>query len=369
LTVGAKGIDIFRVYQNVTSWEQVRGSDVGYCWIKATDGLKIATFNADRNWAPAPADPTVAGARSVGIAPGLYHWGKGNDPENEADVFAGEVIRLGCRGTGALPPALDAEDSAIGPTWAARRTWCIAFLRRLQERVGQERVAIYMNASWAQALRPDQWDIPGLIIWIAAYGSNNGARSVRAITSLYTGRYDVQQFTSLGVHLVAGIRSNGLDVNESDIPLDQLLGGDDVGVVDGFSDRGFGELFYHRKVSTPDPVGAPNWQLGLGELLEGAWRGGQLVESAVLPLLAQIANDPDVDADTLTRIAQEAARTAGQEQGRVVAERLGAQFSELVKAALEQVQEADNLEEAKATATEVLRQLREALPAGGQGKA
>lgn len=225
--MGAKGIDIFRVYQSVWSWQQVAADDVEFCWIKATHGLGIATFNADRNYAPAPADPTVEGARSVGIAPGLYHWGKGNDPEDEADVFAGEVIRLGCRGPGTLPPALDAEDASIGPTWAARRAWCIAFLKRLQERIGQQRVAIYMNASWAAALRPDQWDIPGLIIWIAAYGANTGQRSTRAVTDLYDGRADVQQFTSLGLHLVDGITSNGLDVNEADTALEVLLEGDD----------------------------------------------------------------------------------------------------------------------------------------------
>jgi GH25 family lysozyme M1 (1,4-beta-N-acetylmuramidase) len=363
----AKGIDIFRVYETVTDWSQVRDSGVEFCWAKASDGLRIA-FDNDPNRTPRPADPTVAGTRSVGIAPGLYHWGKGNAPEDEADFFAAEVIRLGCRGDGALPPALDAEDAAIGVTWAARRDWCIRFLRRLQERIGQDRVAVYMSASWAAALRPDQWDIPGLVLWIAAYGSNNGTRSIWAITQLYDGRVDVHQYTSLGVHLVDGITAQGLDVNESNIPLDQLLGGDDVGVVTGFSDDGFVELMYNRKVSTPDPENAPDYQLGLGQLLEGAWRGAQLVESAVVPMLAQIAADPNVTADALRQIVQDAARTAGAEQGRVVAEALGARINDLVTAALKQVQDADNLDEAKQTATELLKQLRAAL-GGNAGQA
>ena len=367
--MGAKGIDVFRVYQNVYDWPLVRDSGVEFCWIKATHGLGVATYNADHNWAPAPADPTVAGARSVDIAPGLYHWGKGNNPEDEADVYADEVIRLGCHGDGVLPPALDAEDDAIGPTWDARRDWCIRFLRRLQQRIGQQRVAIYMNAFWAQQLRPHEWDIPGLVIWIAAYGSNNGDRSISAVTAMYTGRVDVHQFTSLGLHLVDGISSNGLDVNEADIPLDQLLGGDDVGVVEGFTDSGFNDLMYGRKVSTPDPENSPDWQLGLGELLEGAWRGGQLIETFVVPVLAEAVRNPDVDANALRQIAQDAARTAGQEQGRVVAERLGAQVSQLVTTALQQVQEADNLDEAKKTATELLKQLRAVLPNGDTGKA
>lgn len=284
--MGAKGIDIFRVYQNVTDWLKVKQSGVEYCWIKATHGLGIATYNADRKWAPAPADPTVAGARSVGIAPGLYHWGKGNDPEDEADLFAGEVVRLGCRGPGTLPPALDAEDSALGPSWAARRAWCIAFLKRLQERIGQQRVAIYMNASWAQALRPDKWDIPGLVIWIAAYGSNTGARSTRAITDLYDGRYDVQQFTSLGLHLVGGIESQGLDVNEADTPLDHILGGDDMQL---------NELINFR----PDLGGAPRnlWD-GIAQLLSNQAATNAAL-AATHAMIAAIAKNPDITREAL----------------------------------------------------------------------
>lgn len=219
--MGDKGIDIFRVYQTVQDWQAVRDSDVLFCWIKATNGNGIATFNADRGYAPAPADPTVEGALSVGIAPGLYHYALGGSPEAQAEVFAREVNRLGCKGPGYLPPALDAEELAIGPTWAARREWCIRFLLRLRELVKQDRVAIYMNASWAANTRPDQWDIPGLVIWVAAYGPNDGGRHA---IPFYEGRFDVYQFTSQGLRHVRGIRSEGLDVNEANTPLSVLLG-------------------------------------------------------------------------------------------------------------------------------------------------
>jgi hypothetical protein len=153
------------------------------------------------------------------------------------------------------------------------------------------------------------------------------------------------------------------------IPLAQLQGGDDVGVVEGFTDAGFTNMVHHRKVSTPDPDNAPNFQLSIGQLLEGAWRGGQLIETVVIPVLAEAVRNPDVDVDALRQIAQDAARTAGQEQGRVLAEILGAEFSGLVTDALEKVQDTDNLDEAKQTVAELLRQLREALPAGTPGKA
>jgi hypothetical protein len=166
--------------------------------------------------------------------------------------------------------------------------------------------------------------------------------------------------------LLLGTQTDRLELY---VPLDQLKGGDDVGVVEGFTDKAFVELLFHRKVSTPDPEGAPDWQLSMAQLLEGSWRGGQVVEAVVVPLLAKLANDPDVDAETMNRIAQDAARTAGQEQGRVIAEALGAQITDLVTSALEKVRDSDNLDEAKKTVAELLKQLRAALSAGEPGKA
>jgi len=216
------GLDIFRVYQDVTDWPEVAAAGVRYCWIKATNGDHVATFNAP-SWAPAPADPTVAGCRSVGIAPGLYHFAVPGDPVIQADVFADEVIRLGCFGPGTLPPALDMEDDRFGSDWTAIRTWSITFLRRLRERLGGARVAFYASAFWMANLAPDTWEIDGLLIWCAVYGPNDGVRYEVTRYSPYRGRVDVHQYTSAGS--VPGISSGGLDENHSFLPFDQLVGG------------------------------------------------------------------------------------------------------------------------------------------------
>ena len=211
----AKGIDIFRVYQDVRDWQAVRDS-VEFVWIKATNGDHVARFN---DGSPAPADPTVAGASSVGLPCGLYHYAMNGDPVAQADVFADEVLRLGCHGPGFLPPALDVEEPGTVTADFATR-----FLTHLRDRIGQDRVAIYTSAGAMADLQPADWGISGLIIWTAAYGPNDGARHPIADWSKYRGRTDVHQYTSVG--FCPGINSSGLDENESDIPLTQLLGTD-----------------------------------------------------------------------------------------------------------------------------------------------
>ncbi|MDF2968354.1 MAG: hypothetical protein K0Q93_2132 [Nocardioidaceae bacterium] len=284
----SRGIDIFRIYQTVTNWRAVRDSGVEYCWIKATNGTRIA-FGNDAARTPAPADPTVAGCRSVGIAPGLYAYALPGDAVAQADAFANEVIRLGCRGQGTLPPALDLEEPGTkDASWAQR------FLRRLQERIGQQRVAIYLSASWAADLRPDTWNIPGLIIWIAAYGSNNGRRGA---IPYYRGRTDVHQFTSVGLHLVRGISSGGLDVNEADIALSTLLGGEEDDMFDD-SDR--------AKLDRVNAFLAESENAPGGQTVHDAiWRNGDALaqvlakQDAQTEVLATIAQNPNVTVDEL----------------------------------------------------------------------
>jgi GH25 family lysozyme M1 (1,4-beta-N-acetylmuramidase) len=182
----AKGIDIYR-YQDVTSWHAVKDSGVSYIWVKLTDGGAPAIVRGDRQ---------VAGAKSIGVPVGGYHYAQFNPgPEAQADILIGEVRRLGAIG---LVPMLDLEDP-FGPDQRAR-DFGIRFCRRIHA-LGF-RPGVYMNDSMAKALRPDQWGIPGLAIWIARYGSKPA----------YGGRYDVHQYSSTGS--VPGI-SGAVDMNES----------------------------------------------------------------------------------------------------------------------------------------------------------
>lgn len=210
-----RGLDIYIGFQTVTSWAAVRDSGVRYIWTKATDGTRYAPNGR--------ADTYVNGARSVGIPVGIYHYAQPGDPIAQADFFADEVIRLGCYGPGAVPPALDIEEAGI----SGIRQWSIDFLWRLKNRLGGAKVTLYASASWMATLQPDTMGIPDLINWVAAYGSNDGGRYPSAITSAgYNGTVHVHQYTSAGSN--PGISSSGLDVNWSYITMEQLTGGNEM---------------------------------------------------------------------------------------------------------------------------------------------
>ena len=198
------GIDIHPYYQRAVNWSTVRDhSDVAWCYVKASDGgYRYRKTVAGVDYVP---DTHVAGAKSVGIPVGVYHYAQLSNPEAQAAVLLGEHRRLGA----SLPPMLDLEAPFQANSYA--RDFANAFLRRVAD--GGYRPCVYMSSSWAKTLRPDQWGIPGLIIWVASYGPNNGRQN--ALTGGYPGRYDIHQYTSTG-------RVNGIS---SDTDLNATHGG------------------------------------------------------------------------------------------------------------------------------------------------
>lgn len=186
------GVDIYR-YQTVTDF-QAMGSAVAYAWVKLTDGDGPAVVRGDKQ---------VNGCRAAGIPVGGYHYAQRGDPVKQASVFLAECQRLGALD---LAPALDME-APFAPNATARD-----FATRFCTAVAQagHRPAVYMSASWAGTLRPDQWGIPGLVVWVAAYGVNDGKRYPSSVTRYYEGPYHVHQFTSTG-H-VPGVSGN-VDLN------------------------------------------------------------------------------------------------------------------------------------------------------------
>ncbi|OLR95425.1 glycoside hydrolase family 25 protein [Actinokineospora bangkokensis] len=194
------GIDIYGRYQSVSDWSAVRGAGVRFAWIKASDGGGPAVVRADA---------FVGGAKSVGIAVGLYHFAqKSPTPEAQADVLVGEVRRLGAAG---IPPALDLEDnSSTGLRWAPAeaRDFGTRFLQRLRAH-GYSRVALYSSTSQLALWGPDSWGVPGLVVWAARYGTNNGTNQG---LGGYAGRVDVHQYTSVGQ--IPGI-AGSVDLNNA----------------------------------------------------------------------------------------------------------------------------------------------------------
>lgn len=179
------GIDIYR-YQTVTDPAAVARAGVKYAWVKGTDGFGKAQ---------APADNQVRQMKAAGIPVGLYHYAQLGDPRRQAEIFINEVNRLGAWG---VMPALDLEDPHV--PGAAARSFAIAFLQRMVE-LGVKRPVLYANTSMLNSIKPYQWNIPGLVIWAADYGSNNGVRNPDLRP--YTGPVDVHQYTSNGI--VGGI--------------------------------------------------------------------------------------------------------------------------------------------------------------------
>lgn len=222
----ARGIDIHPYYQrNITSWSAIKNTaDIDWVYVKASDGGRAYTFQEKGSGDVYRPDTQVRGAKGVGLPVGVYHYAQFGDAVGQANVLLAEHRRLGA----SLPPMLDLE-APFEPN-ATAKDFGIRFCRRIRE---FHRPVVYMSASMADALRPDQWDIPGLLIWIAAYGLNDGhAYNAEADPSKvrrhYPGRYDIHQHTSKA--RIAGC-GNDLDLDwsftntllEDDMTPDQMI--------------------------------------------------------------------------------------------------------------------------------------------------
>jgi lysozyme len=193
----ALGIDIYRSFQTVTDWQGVKNHGVSYVYVKLSDG--------GGRPAGGPGDNEVNGARSVGIPVGGYHFVQAHPgPEAQADVFLGEVRRLGATG---CVPMLDLEDNPASSKLpnipdGQKRGFATAFCNHVASQ--GFRPGVYMNNALAKKLRPDTWGVSGLVIWIARYGARPDAAA---------GRYDLHQYSSTGQ--VPGIKARGVDLDES----------------------------------------------------------------------------------------------------------------------------------------------------------
>ena len=192
-----RGVDIYR-YQTVTDYQALARA-VRFVYVKLTDGKGPAVVRGDKQ---------VNGCIAAEIPVGGYHYAQPGDPRAQAQVFVAELRRLRALN---LAPVLDLE-SPFSPD-AVARDFGIKFCHEVA-RAGY-RPGVYMSASWAGTLRPDRWGIPGLVIWVAAYGANDAGAyhpetDPATVRRYYSGRYDVHQHTSTAT--VAGIRGQ-VDLN------------------------------------------------------------------------------------------------------------------------------------------------------------
>jgi GH25 family lysozyme M1 (1,4-beta-N-acetylmuramidase) len=208
----ALGIDIYR-YQIVDDWNEVKRHGVSFVYVKGTDGDGPALVRADNQ---------VRGAQSVSLPAGLYHYAQlSPSPEVQADILTAEVLRLDATG---LPPALDLEDPH--KPGGAARDFAQRFLNRLRYN-GFDSITLYANTSMLNGIvLAGGLDVPGLVIWAANYGPNDGVR--HPLPKPWNTLAHIHQYTSTA--LVPGIRGR-VDLNESltEIPgVDMALTQEDV---------------------------------------------------------------------------------------------------------------------------------------------
>lgn len=97
------GIDVSH-YQHLINWQDVKemkvdNIQIGFAYIKATEGLGKVDDQFGRNW---------SGAEEAGIPKGAYHYFiAGKSGKAQADNFI-EIVKLR---SGDLPPALDVEET------------------------------------------------------------------------------------------------------------------------------------------------------------------------------------------------------------------------------------------------------------------
>lgn len=149
-----RGIDVSR-WQGTIDWNAVAGDDVGFAFIKATEGGDFTDPRFAMNW---------AAARQAGVLRGAYHFYR---PQTSATKQAEHFIRTVALAPGDLPPVLDVEvTDGASPDSIARgvRTWL-----ETVERATGRRPIIYTRASfWTPSVGAALSEYP---LWVAHYGA------------------------------------------------------------------------------------------------------------------------------------------------------------------------------------------------------
>jgi lysozyme len=179
------GIDVSR-YQGDINWRQVAASDVGFAFIKATEGGDVADPMFAANW---------MGAAAAGIPRGAYHfWYHCRTGAEQAAWF----IRHAPRETGALPPVLDIEwtlsrNCPVRPSPDSVRAEAAAFLAIVGQHYGR-RPLIYTTVDFWEDNQ--MWRLGDYEFWL------------RSVAGHPHGAYDGHHWTFwqyTGTGLVRGI--------------------------------------------------------------------------------------------------------------------------------------------------------------------
>ncbi|ULQ52232.1 glycoside hydrolase family 25 protein [Flavihumibacter fluvii] len=161
------GIDVSK-YQERINWEAVKGMEVedvqiGFTFIKATEGLGNMDAYFKRNWEK---------AADAGLPRGAYHFFIA--PKSGADQAENFIRRVELK-KGDLPPVLDVEQT-YGVSAAKLRVEVKAFLDRLEAHYGVKPI-IYTNVDFYNRYLKDDFDQYPL--WVAHYLKKDRPRIAR----------------------------------------------------------------------------------------------------------------------------------------------------------------------------------------------
>jgi lysozyme len=161
------GIDVSH-FQGVVDWTQVAASGMGFCFIKATEGLVKVTNQRGildprfaQNW---------AGSSAAGLTRGAYHFGHpGGDAIIQAQFFFDTV---GVLGPNDLPPVLDIETMDEVDAQTALQ-WVLDFTAKADELFARQTLIYTDNGFWNNlSSLPACEPLGTRPLWIADYAAN-----------------------------------------------------------------------------------------------------------------------------------------------------------------------------------------------------
>ena len=156
------GIDVSH-WQGRIHWFKVRKSGIRFAIAKATEGLGGVDKTYRHN---------AIGARRAGVAFTAYHFARPNggvaNARAQADFFVNTAKLQG----GDLVPALDLE-RAGGLGAAALQRWVLAFLKRVEQRLGVKPMIYTSPGFWTGHMANTRTIVKAgyQVLWVAHYGT------------------------------------------------------------------------------------------------------------------------------------------------------------------------------------------------------
>lgn len=161
------GIDVSK-YQQRINWTEMKNMQVGdiqlgFAFIKATEGTRLTDRQFDRNWSE---------AKKVGITRGAYHFFlPQRDGKEQAEHFIDQVELE----SGDMPPVLDVEQRYGVPIETIRKR-VRDFLTTLEDHYRVKPI-LYTNVSFYQHVLGSEFD--DYPLWVAHYLQKDKPRIAR----------------------------------------------------------------------------------------------------------------------------------------------------------------------------------------------